>query len=270
MLLQPEHAVLQFQNEIQQICKPLFDKTPITYFEYSRYYQNGDFWSVNTNSHLTQQYLRHKCYPDVGEFTVNTARYALFSQEIPLPTAAKQAEEKYVNNIKIFESFDVKHRLYIDEFGDDFFMACGFGTDLDGSAAIEYFINNYDIFNKFINYFVIQGQAIIKQCEASKIKLFPELGSQPPQNTVKPVDSLSDEKPLFVYSINGIMLSKPEYDCLQHMAHGKRAKEIAKVLSISYKTVQTYIDRIKIRFACSHKSQLIEMYCASRGDRIII
>jgi DNA-binding CsgD family transcriptional regulator len=266
MILEAEHTLFQQQEDIRQICKPLFDNTPINYFEYSRYYKNGDFWTVNTNSGITEQYLRYQCYPDINEFAINTARYSMFSRDIPLPTIAKQAEERYMENITIFENFNVKHRLYIDELGEDYFAACGFGTDLDSTSGFEYFINNFDLFNKFMNYFLTCGKKIIDTCYAARIKLFSEeeISTSPDRFKEPPLHTPSTELP-FVYTVNGIMLSKREYTCLQHMAHGKTIKEIAKRLSLSPKTVQTYIDRIKLRLGYTQKTQLIDLYWRSTG-----
>jgi hypothetical protein len=89
-----------------------------------------------------------------------------------LPKTLKQAEAKFLENIKLFESFNVRNRLYIDEVDEEFFSASGFGTNLSGALSIDYFINNFDLFHKFTQYFLSRGKQIINSSHAARIKLF--------------------------------------------------------------------------------------------------
>ena len=268
MDLSTDHIIFQSENDIRQICKTLFDSTPIIYFEYARYYKNGDFWEVNTNSHITQKYLEFKCHPHVNELAINTAKYSFMSKAIPLSCVAKQAEEKFLKNIKIFEDFNIDHRIYIDNSFDTYYDACGFGTNLNASAALDFFFNNLDLLNKFKEYFFCKGKSIIASCDKNRVTLFPEVINN---STIKNLNNMNNKHLLeknnflkfslpFVPPINNMILSNREYICLQGIAHGKTTKQIANDLSISSKTVQTHIDRIKTKFKCSHKSILIDLY----------
>lgn len=55
-----------------------------------------------------------------------------------------------------------------------------------------------------------------------------------------------------------IDLSQRQSECLFFLLRGKSAKSIAKLLNISYRTVESYIEDIKYRLACSSKSEIIE------------
>jgi DNA-binding CsgD family transcriptional regulator len=54
-------------------------------------------------------------------------------------------------------------------------------------------------------------------------------------------------------------LSQRQRECLFFLLRGKTAKEIAKVLNISYRTVEFHINEIKTKFNCQKKSELIEL-----------
>ena len=59
-------------------------------------------------------------------------------------------------------------------------------------------------------------------------------------------------------SYPGIRLSKRQSQCLYHVLRGKSAVAIAKILGLSPKTVEYYIDEIKNKMRCQNKSELIE------------
>jgi DNA-binding CsgD family transcriptional regulator len=60
----------------------------------------------------------------------------------------------------------------------------------------------------------------------------------------------------FLTKIVSKALTKRELECLFLMLEGKTAKEIAIILKISYRTVETYLEKIKIKLNCQHKHEL--------------
>ncbi len=52
-------------------------------------------------------------------------------------------------------------------------------------------------------------------------------------------------------------LSKRETECLHFWMQGKSAKQIAAILGLSQRTVENYINNIKIKWNCYSKSQVI-------------
>lgn len=61
-------------------------------------------------------------------------------------------------------------------------------------------------------------------------------------------------------SSNSDMLSERELDALILIAKGKTAKEAARMLGLSNRTVETHIDNAKIKFKCNTKSELISLF----------
>lgn len=57
---------------------------------------------------------------------------------------------------------------------------------------------------------------------------------------------------------NNIYLSKREHQCLHYTIRGRSAKQIAKILDLSPRTIEEYIQNIKIKFNVTTKSELIE------------
>lgn len=55
-----------------------------------------------------------------------------------------------------------------------------------------------------------------------------------------------------------INLSKRERECLLYIVHGKTAKDIAKILGISNRTVESYIEHLKKKLHSLNKAHLID------------
>lgn len=58
--------------------------------------------------------------------------------------------------------------------------------------------------------------------------------------------------------IEGVYLSRREKECLQHCVRGKSAKQIARILGLSHRTIEHYIDNIKFKLKVTSKSELID------------
>lgn len=53
-------------------------------------------------------------------------------------------------------------------------------------------------------------------------------------------------------------LTKREQECLFHVVHGKSAKEVARLLMCSHRTIESHIENIKTKLHCHTRSQLID------------
>jgi DNA-binding CsgD family transcriptional regulator len=60
-------------------------------------------------------------------------------------------------------------------------------------------------------------------------------------------------------NINDVKLSEREMQCLQFTVKGYTAKKIAKELNISHRTIEEYLNNIRIKVGVNSKSELIEM-----------
>lgn len=57
---------------------------------------------------------------------------------------------------------------------------------------------------------------------------------------------------------NHYLLSKRQLECFFFLIRGKSDKEIAKILQLSPRTVESYIDEIKSKMSCSTRAEIIE------------
>lgn len=73
-----------------------------------------------------------------------------------------------------------------------------------------------------------------------------------------PTSSNELQKTLGGSEVDGVHLSHKETLCLYYTIHGKTAKEIAKKLLVSYRTVEVHLSHIKEKLGCHSKSELID------------
>lgn len=70
------------------------------------------------------------------------------------------------------------------------------------------------------------------------------------------------QRDLAAYYLNGTYgdtkLSDRQAQCLFYVLRGKTSKSIAKILQLSPRTVESYLDDIKIKMGCLRKDELIE------------
>ena len=59
------------------------------------------------------------------------------------------------------------------------------------------------------------------------------------------------------FSVNASLFSKREQECIYYLFKGMTAKEIGKILKISFRTVQAHIDHIKCKLNCNSSMQII-------------
>lgn len=66
-----------------------------------------------------------------------------------------------------------------------------------------------------------------------------------------------------------IYLTKREAEVLRCAVLGYSAKRTAKFLNISYRTVESYLDILKLKLKCDSKGQLIELVITSEILRLL-
>ncbi len=61
-------------------------------------------------------------------------------------------------------------------------------------------------------------------------------------------------------TFEGKYLSAREKEVLHHLAYGRKIQTIANELKVSKRTIETYLDRIKIKLDLSHREDIIAFY----------
>jgi DNA-binding CsgD family transcriptional regulator len=163
----------------------------------------------------------------------------------------------------------------------------GFYSTANNSAINQFFINQLDSLEKLREYFLLKAVSLIEEAEQERMLLltpvFPHtqgkiLLSQVSHNTsfiktdamhsaIQAITSgaplNTTDQPICVISkkTNLPMVLSPQRGlCLLYLTQGQSAKEIARLMKLSVKTVEHYLAILRRELGCSSSRELIASY----------
>jgi len=158
-----------------------------------------------------------------------------------------------------------------------FYRKCGdgiegfhFASTRDNMSVVKEYSNNRSIFERFSYYFknklndVMNAENLMKA--ASPI-ISPEIFKTPQNGHSQEEQSITDFLTMtpinkFFFNVNGeeTILSFQEFRSLALLSQGKTAKEIGRILKLSPRTVEDYIEKIKHKVKVTSRSHLIDVF----------
>lgn len=251
---------IKFSTEISQIARPL-SRFGITYFNHKRIYQDGSHLSLATDAAWLEHFFKNAYY-NIGNFS---SKYStldsgiLLWNALPPDGVIKVAREDFNidNGITIID----REQKYID-----FYL---FASNKDNYAINNFYLNNIDILKHFINFYKEQTVSLIKTCIPDKPESPLPLAhnyknSNYPFLPKQLVTEFYNETKIkrYLISYNDLQTDLPakQYQLLTLLLKGLSIKETARLLNITPKTCQIYIDNIKARFNCLTKQQLLKFF----------
>jgi LuxR family quorum-sensing system transcriptional regulator SolR len=241
-----QHISITTANDVKQICAPLFDKTPICYFRYSRTYKNQMAFTLVSNDAWQKFYLEQKFQTKITTSKAFSAGYHL-------------AENLNPEWYKAYhEIMGVKSILYGIKECKDYYESVNFGIK---EKQDDYWLNNINLLENFTLYFQDQAASLIKMVSKKNNLVYQ---GEMDKNFIKqePKTELIEQIPIKRYFLDhmGInnRLSERETQCLIYLLRGRTAKQTAKELGISPKSVEAHINSIKIKFDCYTRAELFD------------
>jgi len=245
-----KHISWDLAEDVLEICKPLFELFQINYFDHARFYPNGNMLLLFSNRDYVNFFINHPIYKSPTNYI--TPGMHLWNSYIDLA---------FLGQVK--EEFRHDHGLTIAIEKSEYIEIYNFATIANNNKIYDLYLNNQDMLYKFISFFQEKAKKIIAKAERQLI--IAPIGNMAPEGK----HSLSDAYAAFIKLIADTnisqnsfnkslsLLSKRESECLSHLAKGYTAKEIARELSISFRTVEGYIDSIRNKFNCRNRLELI-------------
>lgn len=241
MILRNDHIFLTCAPDMREITKPLLS-LGITYFGYSRYYNDGGRLWLCTSSENVKSYYYDGRYR-MGNTECHPSSYR--PQVVLWSTLPNQHVFQVAKQLKI------DHGIFIIKPQQDCCEFLAFGTTPNNYQIINTYLTNMDFLNKFGDSFKEKARSLIKTGEENKIFL--------PYHKNK-LSSVNDTNltSLFDYtSRTSPKLTLRQQSCVHLLLQGKTIKEIAICLNLSPRTIETYINNLKSKFKCQNKTQLI-------------
>ncbi len=249
-----EHPYYQLSDKVAEICAPLFNNFTINYFGYACMCFEGNrvkMFGANSNKKWLSYYLSNN-YPVLCS-SKKTCDWLSIMPTDALTKAGSYDFNQY-NGILVGK----KHLDYIECFE--------FASPNPHVSPLEFCVNK-EILNKFILYFKYKAGSIIKASEREPLLL-------PTSKVLKAEDPYQPSYNKFYQAIKmrklplrlknqEVLLSQREFDILSLLVKGKTMREIAQILNISSRTVETYIYTTKDKTNAFTTSHLLDLFADS-------
>ncbi len=259
---------IENQSKIREICSPLENSFNISLIHYRRFYFNGGLVSLfNHAKWMEVSFENQYWYSSVlqeklrGLASESSLTYLWPTKPINDAVYKGLYEHNLWNGITLYRKLQ------------DCIESYAFATSRDNTNAIAFYLSEMEVLEHFILYF--------------RSKMFPGLLGSVEKNILIPCSfqlpsaGESDKNKVqffqntpinnFYIRVEGvdIKLTKREEECLNLLALGMKVKEIAHVLQLSARTVESYIEQARLKTNCNTTSQLLSLHNKSRlYDRI--
>lgn len=272
MVLPKNHYSITIANDVAEICNPLFEKYSICAFLYARVFDNGTAYPLISHHEWHEHHFK-KGYmitpPIPPKFITNKFYYLLTGNE---PGPFQEILYDLRNLFGLWYPICLIERYY------GFYDLFMFFTTPENHNIINFYINNIDVLEKFKFYFKEKANKLIIKSEKNKL-IIPEHMRPNFGGLKKPFNSIDTDKQKFLEQINvnryilssygkEVFFTKREIDSLKCLGRGRTVKEAAKLMRISPRTVEDYINSIKCKLGLRRKSEIID--AISRKDLLIL
>lgn len=227
--------LINLSNDIKEICEPYFKLLELDHFNYIHRDNNGHATYLCSNHKWLAHYLK-KSYPKIGAFE---QKPELSHFNYILWTGLERNDPILIDSKEIL---GVEYGITIIKKEQDGIGYYNLGTKSTNPSVINKYVNNLDQYENFILGF--QEKADLMLRTAKKLKLCVSPGSTIDNN----------KKPGFQFG--NLFLTKRELHCINYLIFGKTAEEIAIILNISKRTVETHIQNIKRKMNCFNQFRL--------------
>lgn len=250
---------IKSSEDIKAICKPL-EKLGITFCTYIRIDENGKKIYLSNNGSWVEHYYQHKLYTS-SLFEMNPGQYQsgylLWPSESNLAVFKHGVE--YFNTANGITFIDKRNGM------TEFYLFSGKASNI---WLNTFYINNVDVLKRFIAYFKEKSLRCIVELERNNMFVVnPDIIKA--HNIEKYFIPASIKQSLcdFEQEFNGAALkniknefyslAKREKECLYYLTKGKSAKQTAAILSLSPRTIETYLDNIRRKTNSVNKLDLL-------------
>lgn len=240
------HPFLTHRDEINQIIQPLSDYFGLNSFNFHKtYHDNAQIRLTNTPEW---------CY----EYLVD--RYYLESI-FELPAHNYQKNRYIWSNIHSHKRILAGARRHGINYGITFVepVADGcefyfFGTLNDNPEIINHYLSNFRLLEKFVATFHKKAAHLFAIIEEKRV-IVEDWKSNPLH--YQPARAINNLQ--YLAEISEFTFTARELDCVPQLLKGHSAKQIAENLEISFRTVETHINNLKLKTRTHSKDELLRV-----------
>jgi len=241
------HIITQSENDIKEICTPVFEKFNLQYFSYGRFYDDGRCVLLCTNKDVFHNHFKKQYKLTIQPEEKDAHKNKIYNLILVNNDSPDIITDEY-NNFNHGTMIDLikKHSGYYE-------MFCYVSKDAS-VHPVNQFLNSLNVIDDFSDEFMLRAQKIMRQAENQIIELPPSM--LPKINDNESIKAITKKEHNIIYNDTKVFLSERQFECLSLISIAKSSKEIARSLNLSYRTVEKHIEIIKLKLNCKKRSDL--------------
>lgn len=265
-IIDQNHPFFNVKKQLSKLCDPLFKQTQFTYFDYERYYFDGNCLFLFLESDCSYQIIKESLLPSVDDLEQDGSRCVFLSSALLSSDMTALQPAAFLRNLEIAKEGGIYHRFCLIFRFEKYIEVFAFGTNNKIKNFFELVINNIKKLEWFCVYFRETGKTLIHDIEKSKVKFYDKIefkffNDDVDKNLFE--DEFFKATKLSHYPIRGKLgdcqLSAREFECLLWAYKGKTAKQTAKILGLSSRTIEDYLINLKSKLGCESKLELYDI-----------
>lgn len=236
-------------SRLLSLCKPLVEKG-ITTFARHQYFKNGRILRLSTNLPWSDFYFEKEFFNDPRGYVhdiVATGKkdYTMIPWGVGQPNKG--------DTFHALHDFDIWNGIALSTRQEDSIVAYSFGGTRENVGINQFYEDNPHFLKNFILYFQEKAKDILDVKNPRKLihtdfaQILPNGSSHTKSVNYGAQNCFKD-------------LADREYECLFYLARGKSSREIGELLTLSTRTVESYLNKAKSKLNISSKSDLIEFF----------
>lgn len=242
------HFSLTSSKDVDDICSPALSSIGISYFNYIKiYHKDSSRELLTNNASWIDHFYKNSLYKSAGAVDIEhllPKGYFLWSElnsDDPVYTQGR-------------DSFNIDNGASFVEKGKDATYLYIFASNRDNDSINNFYTRNVDLFRRFMFYFNDKALPLINEASKNKIYL-PEkqiilpdkikshrIGDSDREEFYKKTDV---DRFYLLSESDQLYLTKKQAQCVAYFIEGATAKQCAKALKISHRTVEGYLNDIK-------------------------
>lgn len=265
---------------VKKITKPLLKNLPVNTFVYARFYPNGKRLSLSNSEAFLDHHVDKDTYmdgaekrnyfksvptPQIAENLNSMIRIADVNALIMTTNSAmKDFYLQMLEDTSRFLNLQAAYSILIAK--PNYYEEFIFFADNKHRRAYETFMSNHDVLQHFRFYFLEKAYHLIRQTKI--LDETPFDNETVFQNNKDALEAMKTQK-FFIDTDASIYLTKREAHCAHLITRNFNAREISEQMKISQRTVEEYIQNIKLKSQILNKSKLQSYLCQLGFDNLV-
>ena len=257
-----QNYIARHSGKIREVTRPLRDHLGVSYFTYHRIDKDGKYTVLVDRPDWAEHYVEEKYYlddPYLRDMSVYKSGFCFLEEH----GSAERTERILKDGREIF-NLDLAV-LYIERHHDsvEFF---GFSGKKAECSLEKTYLNHPMLLKSFGSYFKKELNTILHQMQEEAGPLIDLKGSDFLCPQLVHPSITENAHHVFLQKIGRAqdvfkagLLSQREKECLKLMIRGNTAKQIAHLLHLSPRTVESYFENMKNKLSCFSKQELFSV-----------